>query len=31
MYQRVDTEELIGQRFGKLLVQEYSHFKNNKR
>lgn len=30
MYQKVDTKELIGQRFGKLLVQEYSHFKNNK-
>lgn len=30
MYQKADTKELIGQRFGKLLVQEYSHFKNNK-
>lgn len=30
MYQKIDREELVGLRFGKLTVLEYSHFKNNK-
>lgn len=30
MYEKVDKEELIGQRFGRLQVLEYSHHKNNK-
>lgn len=30
MYKKIDMEELIGQRFGKLVVLEYSHYKNHK-
>lgn len=30
MYEKVDINSLIGQRFGKLLVKEYNGYKNNK-